>query len=168
MGETLWLSDWVTGGLTALLNCGLRRHCMYQCVVETSLLAFDSRPRTSQPPALLPTSPFPLCRLDKCLGKQCRQKCRQSSYLPFPPLDTIWGVWKACGKHVFLTRFFLHFSFAFWATLLAICGCNSGRGRGSNTQRLFYIPFDCTTNAAGQRFVGSVVHSYSGCFLSSV
>lgn len=52
-GETLWLSDWVTGGLTALLNCGLRRHCMYQCV-ETSLLAFDSRP-----PAALTSTPLP-------------------------------------------------------------------------------------------------------------
>lgn len=42
-----------------------------------------------------------------------------------------------------------------------------GEEAGQILNGFFYIPFDCTANAAGQRFVGSVVHSYSGCFLSS-
>lgn len=77
-----------------------------------------------------------------------------------------------CEKRVentfsLLASFFI-FLLLFGQLCLRFVGEGQDRGRGSNTQRLFYIPFDCTTNAAGQRFVGSVAHSYSGCFLSSV
>lgn len=129
---------------------------MYQCVVETSLLAFDSRPRTSQPPALLPTSPFPLCRLDKCLGKQCRQKCRQSSYLPFPPLDTILG---GCEKRVentfsLLASFFI-FLLLFGQLCLRFVGVRVEEGGGQIlngffTFRLIAPPTQPDKDSSGQ------------------
>lgn len=125
---------------------------MYQCV-ETSLLAFDSRPRDSQPLSPPPTQ----CRLDKCLGKLCRQKCRQSSYLPFPPLDTIWG---ECEKRVENTFSLLASFFIFLLLFGKLCLRFVGEGKpeegggqilnGFFTFRLIAPPTQPDRDSSGQ------------------
>lgn len=125
-GETLWLGDWRTDSAAELW-------------IEASLhvsmcgdFPFGFWQQTPRPPYFNP--PPTIVGLTNAWDNYVAKNVDSLRICRFLLSIHIAGCEKR-EEYTFslLASFFLYFSFAFWATLLTICG----RGSGSNTQRFF-------------------------------